>query len=42
MSGITPQCSTPKRRPVRPNPVITSSEIQSTPYRSQIWRIASK
>jgi hypothetical protein len=33
MSGRTPQWSTPNQRPVRPNPVITSSAITSTPLR---------
>jgi hypothetical protein len=33
MSGRTPQWSTPNQRPVRPNPVITSSMISSTPWR---------
>src|SRR5262245_22294993 len=31
MSGSTPQCSTANQRPVRPQPVITSSTMRSTP-----------
>jgi hypothetical protein len=39
MSGETPgQCSMPNQRPVRPTPLITSSAMKSTPYRSQISR----
>src|SRR5262245_25989696 len=34
-SGRTPQWSIPNHRPVRPNPVITSSAIRSTPWRRQ-------
>jgi hypothetical protein len=36
MSGVTPQWSRAKRRPVRPKPVITSSATSSTPWRRQI------
>ena len=33
MSGVTPQCSIPnQRRPVRPNPACTSSEMKRPPY----------
>src|SRR5258708_32006856 len=38
MSGTTPQCSVANIRPVRPNPVMTSSQMRRTPYRSQISR----
>jgi hypothetical protein len=31
MSGRTPECSTPQRRPVRPKPVIISSAISKAP-----------
>ena len=31
MSGTTPQCSVANIRPVRPNPVITSSQMSRTP-----------
>ncbi|MCY4085907.1 MAG: hypothetical protein OXG37_03225 [Actinomycetia bacterium] len=41
-SGMVSQWSTPKARPVRPNPVSTSSAISSTPYSSQIARKRGK
>src|ERR687888_373479 len=37
-SGTTPSCSTANHRPVRPNPVMTSSAINSTSSSSQIAR----
>ena len=36
MSGSTPQCCRPNILPVRPNPVMTSSETSKTSYLSQI------
>ena len=38
MSGVTPQCSHANQRPVRPNPVITSSRIRRMPCRSHTSR----
>ena len=40
MSARTPQWSSPNQRPVRPNPVITSSAMSSTPWRRQTSAIA--
>lgn len=37
-SGVTPSCSWPHQRPVRPVPVWTSSKISSTPAASQASR----
>src|SRR5207245_972774 len=39
-SGTMPSCSTPTQRPVRPQPVMTSSAIISTSSSSQIARTA--
>ena len=38
MSGTTFQCSMPNHLPVRPQPVMTSSAMSSTPWRSQMSR----
>ena len=38
MSGVTFQCSIANIEPVLPNPVITSSAINMTPYLSHICR----
>ncbi len=35
MSGRSPQWSAANQRPVRPNPVMTSSATTSTPWRRQ-------
>ena len=42
MSGVTPQCSVANILPVRPNPVITSSHIISTPCLSHISRMVGQ
>ena len=42
MSGATPQCPSANIRPVRPNPVMISSAMNSTLCLSQILRIAGK
>ena len=42
ISGRTPQWSTPNQRPVRPNPVITSSAITRMPCRRQTSTIAGQ
>ena len=42
MSGRTPQWSSPNQRPVRPNPVMTSSAISSTPCRRQTSAMAGQ
>jgi hypothetical protein len=39
MSGVTPQWSMPKLRPVRPTPLMTSSAMKSTSCLSQISRM---
>jgi hypothetical protein len=39
---LPPQCSSPNQRPVRPKPVITSSLMKSTSWRSQISRTRRK
>ncbi len=42
ISGTTFSCSTANILPVRPMPVCTSSTMSSTPFRSQISRIAER
>ena len=41
ISGATPACSQASSVPVRPQPVITSSAMNSTPWRAQIARISA-
>jgi hypothetical protein len=41
MSGTTSACSQASSVPVRPQPVITSSAMNSTPCRAQIARISA-
>mmetsp|Transcript_2953 Transcript_2953/g.9709 ORF Transcript_2953/g.9709 Transcript_2953/m.9709 type:complete len:225 (-) Transcript_2953:613-1287(-) len=41
-SGVTPRCSWPQKRPVRPTPVCTSSTISSAPRSSQMRRASAK
>jgi hypothetical protein len=41
MSGFTPWCWWPKRRPVRPKPQITSSTMSRVPVRRQISATSS-
>ena len=42
MSGCTPQCSTAKKRPVRPRPTFTSSETSRMPCLRQSASTAGK
>jgi hypothetical protein len=42
MSGWTPQWSTPNHRPVRPQPVMTSSAIRRTSWAFVIARIRGR
>ena len=42
MSGLTPQCSVANILPVRPKPVMTSSQIMMTPYLSHISRMVGQ
>ena len=42
MSGATSQWSQPNQRPVRPNPVMTSSRMSRMPCRSQTSRMDAR